>query len=145
MKDYPEIATPCPVRDRLDSLISEDVCGQCNSRVHDLDAMTRPQRLRLLAGAREGLCVRFRAPVAIAAMAAALGALPAAAQDAPDPANATSETDTGYDEIIVGGARLMTADERRQAELEAAWEEDREKVRRWREAKARAKAARKGS
>ncbi|MBB4838790.1 hypothetical protein HNP52_001859 [Sphingomonas kyeonggiensis] len=131
MDGFPRISRPCPVADRLDEVMDGDFCRQCSKRVLDLDRLGAPQRLRMLAGAREELCVSYRRPVAkaaivAAALAAGVAALPAAAQEAP--ATQAAPADASMDEIVVGGIPILTPAQRARAEREARRIERQEKA-----------------
>lgn len=87
MPFYPDIASPCPVADRLDEVMDGSFCRQCRKTVADLDSMDLAARYRLMAHAGGDLCARYRSPgpaaalAAAAMMAAGMSALPAAAQE----------------------------------------------------------------
>ncbi|MFS2108348.1 hypothetical protein ACCC88_01565 [Sphingomonas sp. Sphisp140] len=115
MDSFPKIARPCPVADRLDTVMDGDFCRECSKRVTDLDPLGDAQRLRTLATAQGELCVSYRRPagkavIAVAALAASIAALPAAAQEAP--AAQVAPSDVSMDEIVVGGAPILTRSER---------------------------------
>ena len=119
MPERPLIHTPCPVADRLEEVMEGDFCRRCRKRVVDLDILTEPARLRLLAAARRTLCVRYAQPARAAlAMATLAVALPAAAQQEAPPF-ADVEPASSMTEIVVGGARRLTRAERIEAEREA--------------------------
>lgn len=131
MPCYPDITSPCPVADRLDEVMEGDFCRRCSKRVADLDTMGHADRYRLMAKTGGDVCLRYRLPgsaaLAAAAMVAAGIAVPAAAS-AQDTVVVSSDTDPGmYDEIVVGGARKLTRQERYQMERQARAEERREK------------------
>ena len=130
MPCYPDIASPCPVADRLDEVMEGDFCRACSQTVVDLDTMSHTDRYRLMAKTGGDVCVRYRLPGAAALAAAAMIAtgiaVPAAA--AQDTTIVSSDTDPAvYDEIVVGGARKLTRQERYQMERQARAEERREK------------------
>ena len=130
MSPRPRIDRPCPALADLDSAMDGSFCRLCSKTVHDLDAMTATQRCGLLVGARDEVCVRYRLPTALAAMALATAALPVAAQTGPaasDPAQVQPTADQDSMEIIVGGARRLTVAEQRQLRREAREEQRRER------------------
>ncbi len=120
---FPKIERPCPYIDRLGEVMDGDFCRMCRRTVFDLSAMDEAERRVFMRGCGgEEVCVRYRVRPALvaAALAASVAALPAAAQDAtapqtaPAPAGATTTADATEDlndEIVVGGARIIDADE----------------------------------
>ncbi|MEG3180093.1 hypothetical protein [Sphingomonas sp. LT1P40] len=134
MAHCPQIASPCPVADRLDRVMDGNFCNQCRKTVFDLDTMSNADRYRLMAEVEEP-CVRYRLPASRASLAAAImivasvGAMPALAQDAPV-ATSVAVDDGALDEIIVGGARKLTRSEQIQMQRELRREERREQRKR---------------
>ncbi len=130
MVHCPQIASPCPVADRLEQVMDGSFCNQCRKPVFDLDAMTSADRYRLMADVDEP-CVRYRLPTGRASLAAAamivagIGSLPATAQEFLVPAPVAAD-EAGYDEIIVGGARKLTRAEQREMQRAARLEARRE-------------------
>lgn len=130
MPCYPDIASPCPVANRLDEVMDGSFCRRCRAPVADLDAMDLASRYRLMARTGGDLCVRYRLPtpaaaLAAAVMAAGMSVLPAAAQEVlVEPIAAQP---AAHEEVIVGGARLLTRAERLEMEREARREERRAK------------------
>ncbi len=127
MACYPQIATPCPVADRLDEILDRGFCARCREHVVDLDALRESERYALMARTGGGQCVRYRLPaLAAAAMVVGVAALPAAAQDSPPPV-AVAGADAEMDDIIVGGAVVLTDAERKEMRFRARqaerWEE----------------------
>ncbi|UVO53284.1 hypothetical protein [Sphingomonas sp. SUN039] len=128
MSWFPAIARPCPVADRLDTVMTGNDCRHCGQTVHNLDGTTEAQRRRLMAKAAGELCVRYSRPLAkavLATVALGSGALVHAQQTprvdadaaAPAPADARiapissvvvkpldESDDAANMEIIVGGA-----------------------------------------
>lgn len=126
---FPAITRPCPIADRLDTVLNGNDCGHCGQTVHDLDGTTEAMRRRLMATAPGELCVRYSRPIAKAILAtAALGggtlvhAQPGTPTDMTLASQAATEThassitsvivqqvgDNAEDmEIIVGGARRI--------------------------------------
>lgn len=105
MAKFPKIQSPCPYQDNLSAVMDGDFCRACEREVVDLTAWSDAQRVSFLASRESEVCVSYRRPVRgaliAAAMAAAVVALPAAAQDMPVP-------DGGYDDdtvIVVGGIK----------------------------------------
>ena len=113
MAKYPKIDSPCPYRSDLAAVMDGDHCRKCDRDVRDLTAMNDAGRAAFLASCEGEVCVSYRLPVRpaliAAAMAAAVAALPAAAQDVPvQVAAATDVQDAGQawdedDYIVVGG------------------------------------------
>ena len=127
MRLRPDIVSPCPVSDRLNAWMDGDICRHCDKRVFDLDTMSDAACARLLSQADASICVKYRAPVSasLAAAALAVAALPTTALAQVDDKDVSSGQANEAQEIVVGGARLLTADERRQIRLEEAWEAER--------------------
>ena len=111
---FPRIQSPCPYKDRLGEIMEGDFCRMCERQVHDITAMSDQERVALVAGCRDEICVSYRLPartaLAAAAMSAAFGMpVAAAAQDVPAQdasAQATGEDPMDYDPIIVGGLKM---------------------------------------
>lgn len=103
---FPRIQSPCPYKDQLGEVMQGDFCRMCERQVHDITAMSDAERLALVAGCKDEICVSFSLTAKTALAAAALGAafgMPAAAaaQDA-----APAAEDESYSmEIIVGGLK----------------------------------------
>ena len=128
----PRIVRPCPALADLDAAMDGSFCRLCKKTVHDLDAMSAAERCGLLLATRREVCVRYRLPAALAATAMAVAALPVAAQTqtppaAPVAADAPQPAPQDFQDIIVGGARRLTAEEVRQYRLEAREEARRER------------------
>ncbi len=105
---FPRIQSPCPYRDNLSAIMDGDFCRMCQRQVHDISAMSDDERVALIAGCKEEICVSYRVSaktaLAAAAMSAALGMpMAAAAQDA----GVQGFSDEGdYSQaIIVGGLK----------------------------------------
>lgn len=107
MAKFPKIQSPCPYQDNLSAVMDGDFCRACEREVVDLTAWSDAERVSFLASRESEVCVSYRRPVrgalVAAAMAAAVMALPAAAQDVPAPV----DSDYAYDEetIVVGGIK----------------------------------------
>lgn len=133
MDGFPRISRPCPVADRLDEVMDGDFCRQCSKRVVDLDELGTAARLRTLAEAREELCVSYKHPaakalIAATALAAGIMAMPAAAQDAPTAQAAPANAAAMDEEIVVGGAPILTPAQRAHYKREARRIERQEKA-----------------
>lgn len=100
---FPKIQSPCPYKGDLSAVMDGDFCRACKRDVVDLTAWSDAQRMSFLASCETELCVSYRLPargaLVAAALAAAVAALPAAAQDVPVPDGAYEEEAV----IIVGG------------------------------------------
>jgi hypothetical protein len=108
---FPRIQSPCPYKDRLGEVMVGDMCSQCDRQVHDITDLSDTQRLALVAGCKDEICVSYRlvakTALAAAAMGAALGMPVAAAADTVTEAESldVAEDPNEYMEIIVGGLK----------------------------------------
>jgi predicted Fe-S protein YdhL (DUF1289 family) len=111
---FPKIQSPCPYKGNLSAVMDGDFCRACKRDVVDLTAWSDEARVNFLASCETEVCVSYRLPVksalVAAAMAAAVSALPAAAQEvaAAQDVSVTQDADPAlaYEEeqyIIVGG------------------------------------------
>lgn len=117
MAMFPKIQSPCPYKGNLSAVMDGDFCRMCKRNVVDLTAWSDDERVSFLASCETEVCVSYRVPIrpalVAAAMAAAVAALPAAAQDAsaapvavadataPNPV--VDAVDTYEPDIFVGG------------------------------------------
>lgn len=111
MATFPKITGPCPYRLPLSALLdAEGTCRLCRRQVHDLSAMTERARRDFLSACAEDTCVSYRLPVDVTALAiaAAVTAVPAAAQPAPaaDPQFEASDSETSQDVFVGSFSRL---------------------------------------
>ncbi|MBX3595191.1 hypothetical protein [Sphingomonas sp.] len=120
MSRYPDLEQHCPLADRIETVIDGNLCRQCRTVVIDLDSVSEAERLRIMAGANGPPCVRYSIAghAAVAALAAAIGATPLAAQDAPAPprVDAAQESEST---VIVGVMRRATPAGRARYERDA--------------------------
>lgn len=112
MAKYPKIDSPCPYQGDLAAVMDGGHCRECDRDVIDLTAWSDGERSRFLASSESEVCVSYRLPVRpaliAAAMAAAVAALPAAAQEVTvvQVAAVSEAQDVAWDEddyIVVGG------------------------------------------
>ena len=117
MAVFPKIQSPCPYQANLAAIMDGDMCRMCKRQVVDLTAMDDAGRVAFFSDCETEVCVSYRVPIrsvmGVAALAAAaVAALPAAAQEVPAPtvevtvAAATTEdvaVDDSDDLIIVAG------------------------------------------
>lgn len=98
---FPRIQSPCPYKSRLSSVMEGDMCRMCNRQVVDITQMSDGERVALMQGCKDEICVKYTFPVrpaiAAAAIAVASIAVPTAAAACSDPV----EVDT----VIVGGIK----------------------------------------
>lgn len=85
MAVYPLIESPCPYKSRLSEMMQGDTCRMCQRQVHDLNAMSGPERRAFLKSCKGEVCVSYSVAagtaLALTALAASVvGAPPAAAQ-----------------------------------------------------------------
>jgi hypothetical protein len=79
---FPKIQSPCPYKGDLGDILDGDVCRLCKREVFDLTAMSEAERIALIAGCKDEICVRYSFPVrplAAAVVAAAVAGVPTAA------------------------------------------------------------------
>jgi hypothetical protein len=86
MAIFPKIQSPCPYKGDLADILDGDMCRLCSRRVHDLTRLSDQERVALIQGCSEEICVSYalalRPAIAAAMSIAALGApMTAAAQD----------------------------------------------------------------
>jgi hypothetical protein len=118
MTRVPVITSPCPLRWNAAPRAGKDFCGQCQRRVHNLDALTEDQRVAFLGGCETTVCVFYtvRRPRAAAATLglglAAVGALAAGAapaQEAQTENPVAGEYCDPFDEVVVTGGVVPDA------------------------------------
>lgn len=111
---FPKIQSPCPYQADLAAIMDGDMCRMCKRQVTDLTAMDDAGRVAFFEDCETEVCVSYRVPVrsalgAAVLAAAAVAALPAAAQEVPDvTVAAESVEEPPADEgdelfIVVGG------------------------------------------
>jgi hypothetical protein len=71
---FPRIQSPCPYKDRLGEIMTGDTCNQCDRQVHDITGLSDSQRLALVAGGGDEICVSYRVAARTVMAAAAMGA-----------------------------------------------------------------------
>ncbi len=109
MAKFPKIDSPCPYKADLAAIMDGDFCRMCEREVFDLSGWSDGERVAFLKGCETEVCVRYTLPVrpalAAAALAAAVIALPVAAQEPTVVYGDTAVPDEDYDMIIVGGIK----------------------------------------
>jgi predicted Fe-S protein YdhL (DUF1289 family) len=69
---FPKIQSPCPYKNDLSAIMDGDMCRMCKRQVVDITQMSDAQRVALIGGCKDEICVSYRLPtVAAAALAAA--------------------------------------------------------------------------
>lgn len=86
MAIFPKIQSPCPYKGDLADILDGEMCRLCSRRVHDLTGLSDQERVALIQGCSEDICVSYaialRPAIAAAMSIAALGApMAAAAQE----------------------------------------------------------------
>jgi predicted Fe-S protein YdhL (DUF1289 family) len=101
MAIYPKIQSPCPYKNNLAAILEGDVCRMCKRQVVDISAMSDDQRVALITGCKDEICVSYKFPlrpaIAAVALAAAVIVVPTAAAACSD---ATQE-----EVVFVGGIK----------------------------------------
>ena len=120
MARVPVVDSPCPIVNRPLPTGASDHCSQCDRSVHNLDRMNERQRRDFMSACSGTVCVAYtvRIPIrhrglgAAALAAAAIAALPAAAEspsDAMSPLPGAAEQFPNCDElsevVITGGVK----------------------------------------
>lgn len=142
MAIFPKVQSPCPYKANLSAIMDGSMCRMCKREVVDLSGMNDAQRVALIEGCDEEVCVSYTLPirqtVAAAMMGAALTAAPAYAQDAHG-AQEPIEGELCLDElddrelvmIVVGGIKdktnveyIDTAEDLAIPELPVTYEDD---------------------
>jgi len=87
MAVFPKIQSPCPYKGRLADIMDGDTCRLCHRQVFDISGLSDQERVALIEGCADEICVSYKFPlrpaIAAALTIAALGApMAAAAQDA---------------------------------------------------------------
>jgi hypothetical protein len=126
---FPRIQSPCPYKNNLDAIMAGSACGMCHRQVHDITALSDAERLALVAGCKDEICVSYRVTAKTVLAAATLGAGfgmsgAVAAQPAADAQSLEAVEDPNdYMEIIVGGLKepkkTVWVDTKRPANLAA--------------------------
>lgn len=92
---FPVVQSPCPYKGPISDILEGSTCTLCKREVHDLGAMAQADRIALLDGCKDEVCVRYAVPRASAIAAIALGAAamasPAMAQEAQPAQQAPAE------------------------------------------------------
>jgi len=98
MAIFPKVQSPCPYKNNLAAIMDGDVCRMCKRQVIDITDWSDDERVALMKGCKDEVCVsyRFRPALAAAAIAAAVIGAPTAAAAC----DATSEV-----VVIVGGIK----------------------------------------
>jgi hypothetical protein len=131
MARVPVITSPCPLRWQSMPSAGRDFCGQCQRRVHNLDAMSDAERGTFFATCGDEICVAYTTPhrhsmlsaVGLGIAAATFAGVAMAADETP-PATYPTQTIgptcdplSGLSNIVVGGvkaarsAKLVDANE----------------------------------
>lgn len=109
MARFPKIDSPCPYKSQLAAVLDGDFCRMCKRDVFDLSGWADGERLAFLSGCETEVCVRYTLPVrpvlAAAALAAAIVAVPAHAQDTAPTAVEAGMPDEELDWVVVGGIK----------------------------------------
>jgi len=109
MAKFPKIDSPCPYKADLAAILDGDFCRMCQREVFDLSGWSDGERVAFLKGCETEVCVRYTLPMrpalAAAALAAAVIALPVAAQEPTVVHGDVAVPDEDYDMIIVGGIK----------------------------------------
>lgn len=85
MSIFPKVQGPCPYKSDLSKYMEGDLCRMCDRRVVNLNPLSDTERVALISGCKERICVSYslRPAVAAALTIAAIGApMSAAAQEA---------------------------------------------------------------
>ena len=118
MTRVPVITSPCPLQWNAAPRPGKDFCGQCQRRVHNLDALDDAQRVAFLSGCDTKVCVYYtvRRPRTAAATlglglaaAGALAAGTAPAQDAPPENPVAGEYCDPLEELVMVGGTVADA------------------------------------
>lgn len=101
MTIFPKIQSPCPYKSDLAAIMDGDMCRMCKRQVVDITHMGDAERVALIAGCKDEICVKYAFPLRPAIVAAALAvaavAVPNAAAACSDPV----ETEM----VVVGGIK----------------------------------------
>ncbi|MEQ1491837.1 MAG: hypothetical protein ABL932_14940 [Terricaulis sp.] len=84
MSIFPKIQGPCPYKSELSKYMEGDLCRMCDRRVVDLNPLSDTERVELISGCKDKVCVSYTIrPSAAVALAAAAVLIPlsVAAQD----------------------------------------------------------------
>jgi len=122
---FPLVQSPCPYKGPLKDILDGSICRLCDREVHDISALSEAERIELVSGCTDEICVTYkvskRSAIAALALGAAASAMPVAAyaQTAgteSGPQQATAAPPEELMEIIVGRLR---------APRKARWASDR--------------------
>jgi len=105
----PKITSPCPLRWNAMPSAGLDFCGQCQRRVHNLDAMDQAQRQAFFASCTGDVCVaytvkrpqRMTDALRASAVAVALG-MSGLAMAADAPTAADTATTPAFEDVVTG-------------------------------------------
>jgi hypothetical protein len=100
MAIFPKIQSPCPYKSDLAAIMDGDICRMCRRQVVDITAMSDAERVALIAGCKDEICVRYAFPVRPAVAAAALAVAAVAV-----PSAAAACSDPQVIEVVVGGIK----------------------------------------
>lgn len=81
---FPRIQSPCPYKGNIAAILENDICRLCKREVFDLTDMSEKEQASFFKSCSGDVCVRYSLPVrgaAVASLALAATALPAAAQE----------------------------------------------------------------
>lgn len=84
MSIFPKIQGPCPYKSELSKYMEGDLCRMCDRRVVDLNPLSDAERMALVTGCKDKICVSYTLrPAAVAVLAVAAIGVPmsVAAQD----------------------------------------------------------------
>ena len=98
MAVFPKIQSPCPYKGRLADIMDGDICRLCRRQVADISGLSDQERVTLMEGCADEICVSYKFPLRPAIAAA----LTVVALGAPM-AVAAQEADLDEEAIIVGG------------------------------------------
>ncbi|HWD29394.1 MAG TPA: hypothetical protein VG387_19630 [Rhizomicrobium sp.] len=76
---FPKIQSPCPYKNDISALMDGDMCRMCHRQVVDISNMSDAQRVSLIAGCQDEICVSYRLPALSAVALAVAVVLPTAA------------------------------------------------------------------
>lgn len=95
MSIFPKIQGPCPYKNELSKYMEGDLCRMCDRRVVDLNPLSDTERVALISGCKDKICVSYNLrPAVAAALTVAVIGVPMAA--------AAQDIEIEQDTIIVG-------------------------------------------